>query len=402
LLNLKKKKKERLKKMSDDNSDQLEVLTGKHYVTGNLAVAEGSLAVGCKYFGGYPITPSSEIAEHMAMRLPQVNGHFVQFEDEIASIASILGASWGGAKSMTATSGPGYSLMVENIGLGMMTETPCVIVNVQRGGPSTGLPTLVGQQDVMQTKWGSHGDFEPIAISPSTVQECFDLAITCFNLSEQYRLPVTFLLDEVIGHMSERLVIPTKDKVKIISRKKPDVPPEEYLPYKAGKDLVPPMALAGEGYNVMMTGLTHDERGYPDISAEAQEINVRRINDKIRKNKKKIIQLEEYMLDDAEIALISFGTAARSAKGAVNRAREKGIKVGLLRLITIWPFPDERIQLLADQVKKILVPEINYGQVCKEVERTVHGKTDVKGIFKLGGAIHSPEEILKEIERGTK
>ncbi len=202
--------------------------------------------------------------------------------------------------------------------------------------------------------------------------------------------------------MSERLVIPTKDKIKIISRKKPDVPPEEYLPYKAGKDLVPPMALAGEGYNVMMTGLTHDERGYPDISAEAQEINVRRINDKIRKNKKKIIQLEEYMLDDAEIALVSFGTTARSAKGAVNRAREKGIKVGLLRLITIWPFPDERIQLLADQVKKILVPEINYGQVCKEVERTVHGKTDVKGIFKLGGAIHSPEEILKEIERGTK
>jgi 2-oxoglutarate ferredoxin oxidoreductase subunit alpha len=387
--------------MSNEN-DLPEVMTGKHYTTGNHAAAEGSLAAGCKFFGGYPITPSSEVAEHMARRLPQVNGNFVQFEDEIASIASILGAAWGGVKSMTATSGPGYSLMVENIGLGMMTETPCVIVNVQRGGPSTGLPTLVGQQDVMQTKWGSHGDYEPIAISPSTVQECFDHAITCFNLSEQYRLPVTFLLDEIIGHMSERLVIPSKEKIKTISRKKPDVPPEEYLPYKTGKDLVPPMATAGEGYNVMVTGLTHDERGYPVITAEAQEENVRRINDKIRKNKKKIIKLEEYMLEDAEIALVSFGTSARATKGAVNRARDKGIKAGLLRLITVWPFPDERIELLADQVKKILVPEINYGQIAREVERSVHGKTDVKGIFKLGGAIHSPDEILKEIERSTK
>ncbi|NPD88433.1 MAG: 2-oxoacid:acceptor oxidoreductase subunit alpha [Asgard group archaeon] len=386
--------------MSKEEAELLEVMTGKHFVTGNIAVAEGSLAAGCKFFGGYPITPSSEIAEHMARRLPQINGHFVQFEDEIASIASILGASWGGSKSMTATSGPGYSLMVENIGLGMMTETPCVIVNVQRGGPSTGLPTLVGQQDVMQTKWGSHGDYEPIVISPSTVQESFDLVISAFNFSEQYRLPVTFLMDETIGHMSEKLVIPAKEKIKIVNRKKPTVPPEEYLPYKAGKDLVPLMAIAGDGYRVMMTGLTHDERGYPEISAEAQEKNVRRINDKIRKNKKKIIKTEEYKLDDADIALISFGTSARAAKGSVNRARKKGIKVGLLRLITVWPFPDERIDLLADQVKKIIVPEINYGQITREIERSSHGKTEVKGIFKLGGAIHTPEEILKEIEKG--
>ncbi|MCG3254853.1 MAG: 2-oxoacid:acceptor oxidoreductase subunit alpha, partial [Candidatus Heimdallarchaeota archaeon] len=343
------------------------------------AAAEGALAAGCSFFGGYPITPSSEIAEHMSIRLPQVNGHFVQFEDEIASIVGLLGAAWGGSKSMTATSGPGYSLMVESIGLGMMTETPCVIVNVQRGGPSTGLPTLVGQQDVMQAKWGSHGDYEPIAISPSNVQECFDLMITAFNLSEQFRLPVTLLMDETLGHMSERLVIPTKDKIKIINRKKPTVSPEEYLPYKTGKDLVPAMATAGEGFNVMMTGLTHDERGYPVISAEAQEINVKRINDKIRLNKSKIIKLDEYMLNDAEIALISFGSSARAAKGAISRAREKGIKAGLLRLITLWPFPDERIEELADQVKTILVPEINYGQVTREVERAVHGKTEVKG-----------------------
>ena len=378
------------------------VLTGKHYTTGNHAAAEGALAAGCMFFGGYPITPSSEIAEHMSVRLPQVGGHFVQFEDEIASIAGLLGASWGGSKSMTATSGPGYSLMVENIGLGMMTETPCVIVNVQRGGPSTGLPTLVGQQDVMQTKWGSHGDYEPIAISPSNVQECFDLIITAFNLSEQYRIPVTFLMDETLGHMSERLVIPTKDKIKIVNRKKPTVPPEEYLPYKAGKDLVPEMATAGDGYRVMMTGLTHDERGYPVISAEAQEINVKRINDKIRLNKDKIIMVEEYMLDDAEIALISFGSSARASKGAVSRARDKGIKAGLLRLITLWPFPDEKIEKLAEQVKTILVPEINYGQITREVERAAHGKTEVKGVFKLGGVIHTPQEILDEIESRAK
>ncbi|OLS33250.1 MAG: 2-oxoglutarate synthase subunit KorA [Candidatus Heimdallarchaeota archaeon AB_125] len=385
--------------MSKKNEDSPEVATGQHYTTGNHAAAEGSLAAGCKFFGGYPITPSSEIAEHMALRLPKINGNFVQFEDEIASIAGILGASWGGVKSMTATSGPGYSLMVENIGLGLMTETPCVIVNVQRGGPSTGLPTLIGQQDVMQARWGSHGDYETIAISPSNVQECFDLALECFNLSEQYRLPVTLLMDEVIGHMSERLVIPPKEELTIISRKKPTDPPDKHLPYKADDSLVPPMATAGEGYRVMVTGLTHDERGYPDLTPEAQDKAVRRINDKIRLNKDKIIKLEEYMLDDAKTAIVSFGTSARAAKGAVNRARKKGIKVGLLRLITLWPFPDEKIDQLADQVDRIIIPEINYGQVTREVERAAHGKTEVKGDFRLGGAIHTPQEILKEIER---
>ena len=336
----------------------------------------------------------------MSVRLPQVNGHFVQFEDELASIIGILGASWGGFKSMTATSGPGYSLMVENIGLGMMTETPCVIINVQRGGPSTGLPTLVGQQDVMQAKWGSHGDYEPIALSPSSVQECFDLTIEAFNYAEKYRLPVTLLMDETLGHMSEKLIIPDESKINRINRKKPTVPPEEYLPYKADDDLIPPMAVAGEGYNVMVTGLTHDERGYPVLDAETQDKLVRRINDKIRLNKDKIIRIEEYLLDDAEIALISFGSSARAAKGSVNRARKKGIKVGLLRLITIWPFPDEIIAKLAEKVKKIYVPEINYGQVTREVQRAVQGKTEVEGIFILGGAIHTPEQILQEIEKG--
>ncbi len=385
--------------MSEQKILPREVLTGEHFTTGNHAAAEGAIAAGCKFFGGYPITPSSEIAEHIALRLPQVKGHFVQFEDEIASIASILGASWGGYKSMTATSGPGYSLMLENIGLGMMTETPCVIVNVQRGGPSTGLPTLVGQQDIMQAKWGSHGDYEPIAITPSTVQECFDLTIDSFNFAEKYRLPVTVLMDEALGHMSEKLVIPKEEKIVRVNRKTPTGPPEEHLPYLPDKDLVPPMATASSGYRIMTTGLTHDERGYPVINSEAQEKLVKRINDKIRLNKDKIIKVEEYQLDDADIAFVSFGSSARVAKGAVNRARKKGIKAGLLRLITIWPFADDHIEKLADQVKKIIVPEINYGQITREVERAAHGKTEVKGVFKLGGDIHLPEDILKEIER---
>lgn len=385
--------------MNENSLDLPEVLTGEYFTSGNLAVAEGAIAAGCKFFGGYPITPSSETAEHISLRLPQVNGHFIQFEDEIASIASILGASWGGWKSMTATSGPGYSLMLENIGLGMMTETPCVIVNVQRGGPSTGLPTLVGQSDVMQTRYGSHGDYEPIAVSPNSVQECFDIAITAFNLAEEYRLPVTILMDEVIGHMSERLVIPPKKEIRIVNRKKPSSK-EGYLPYDLlDNDIVPRMATAGDGYKVITTGLTHDERGYPVINAEAQEKYVRRINDKIRKNKDKIIQLEKYELTDAEVIVMTFGISSRAAKGAVIRAREKGIKAGFLRLKTVWPFPDEFIEKLAEQSKAIIIPEVNYGQITKEVERTTHGKTNVVGMFKLGGSIHTPKEIYDEIKR---
>ncbi|MBN2156074.1 MAG: 2-oxoacid:acceptor oxidoreductase subunit alpha [Candidatus Lokiarchaeota archaeon] len=377
------------------------MLTGEYFTTGNLAVAEGSLAAGCKYFGGYPITPSSEVAEHMAERLPQVGGHFVQFEDELASIASVLGASWGGWKSCTATSGPGYSLMVENIGLGVMMETPCVIVNVQRGGPSTGLPTLVGQQDVQQARWGSHGDYEIIALSPNSVQECFDLAIDAFNYAEKYRVPVTILMDETIGHMSERLVIPKRSQVKRLNRKKPSDKPGQqiHLPYEADKDLIPPMAVAGEGYRTITTGLTHDARGYPVINASAQKKIVKRLCNKILLNKNDIIKFEEYLLEDAEYVLISFGISSRAAKGAVNLARNKGIKAGLLRLITIWPFADEAIQEMAKKAKVIFVVEINNGQITREVQRAAaKQKADVYGILKLGGSIHTPAEILKEME----
>jgi len=373
------------------------------FYSGNIACAEGALAAGCRFFAGYPITPSSEIAEHMALRLPQVGGVFIQMEDELASMAAILGASWGGAKAMTATSGPGFSLMQENIGLGAMTETPCVVVNVQRAGPSTGMPTLVGQADVMQARWGSHGDYEIIALSPSSPQECFDLTIKAFNVAEEYRVPVVVLMDESVGHMFEKVVVPPKEKIKIVERKKPKVRPEEFLPYKAD-DFVPPMACAGEGYKVHVTGLTHDEKGYPQAtSPEVQERLVRRLCDKIRKNERKLRDIEEFMMDDAEYALVSFGISGRSSKAAVRMARQKGYKVGLIRLRTIWPFPDEYFEKLANEIKKFIVVEINYGQIKLEVERNV-GKEKVELLPKMGGEIHMPGEIyekIKEVKNGN-
>ena len=373
------------------------------FYSGNIAAAEGAMAAGCRFFAGYPITPSSEIAEHMSRRLPQVGGVFVQMEDELASMAAILGASWGGLKAMTATSGPGFSLMQENIGLGAMTETPCVIVNVQRAGPSTGMPTLVGQGDVMQSRWGSHGDYETIVLSPSSPQECFDLAIKAFNLAEEYRVPTILLMDESTAHMYEKVVISPPEKIKIVNRKKPRVTSEKYLPFKPGRNMVPPMACAGEGYRVHVTGLTHDERGYPQTTdPEIQEKLVRRLCDKIRKNEAKIRDMELHYMEDAELALVSFGISARSSKAAVNHARKKGYKVGLIRLKTIWPFPEPYFENIADDVDKFLVVEINYGQLKYEVERNV-GKGKVYHLPKFGGSVHTPEEIysrIKEVYHG--
>jgi len=367
------------------------------FYSGNIAAAEGAIAAGCRFFAGYPITPSSEIAEHMARRLPQVGGIFIQMEDELASMAAILGASWGGAKAMTATSGPGFSLMQENIGLGAMTETPCVVINVQRAGPSTGMPTLVGQADVMQARWGSHGDYEIIALSPSSPQECFDLTIKAFNLAEEYRVPVIVLMDESVAHMFEKVVIPPENKIKIVNRKKPDVPPEKYLPFKP-EGYVPPMACAGEGYNVHVTGLTHDEKGYPQATdPEVQERLVRRLCDKIRKNERKMRDIDEYEMDDADVALVSFGISGRSSKAAVKEARKQGYKVGLIRLRTIWPFPDEYFEKIAEDIKKFIVVEINYGQIKLEVERNV-GKEKVILLPKFGGEIHKPHEIYEKIK----
>ena len=375
-------------------------LTGKHFMNGDFASAEGAIAAGCGFFAGYPITPATEIAERMAQRLPEVGGVYIQMEDELGSMAAVIGASYAGVKSMTATSGPGFSLMQENIGLAAMTETPCVIVDIMRGGPSTGQPTMAGQQDVMQAKWGSHGDYEIIALAPSSVQEMFDLTIEAFNLSEIYRVPVMVLADEIVGHMSERLVIPAPEAINVVNRKRPQASPEEeYFPFKPDENLVPPMACFGEGYRFYATGLTHDERGRPRTSsAEAQQKLVQRLCDKIRQNTEKIVKIKETMLEDAEVVVIAYGISSRSALSAVRKARERGIKAGLLRLVTLWPFPDNHISEVATRVRAIVVPEMNCGQLVREVERAAK-ETPVTFLPKLGGEPHRPMEILKAIRR---
>lgn len=375
------------------------VLAGKHFWYGNIAIAEGAIAAGCRFFAGYPITPASEIAEHIARRFPEVGGVFVQFEDEIASMAAILGASWAGVKSMTATSGPGFSLMMENIGLGVMMEVPVVIVDVQRGAPSTGLPTLTAQGDIMQAKWGSHGHYEIIALSPESPQEAFDLTIRCFNLAERYRVPVILLASETVCHSAGKVVVPPENQIKIVNRKKPRVPPGEYLPYKPDEDLVPPMACAGEGYSIKTTGLTHDERGYPDVSPEAQERLIRRLNDKIRIHREEIVQVEEEYMDDARIAVVSYGQVSRPAKKAVKMAREKGIRAGSIRLITIWPFAEHVIRRWAEQIDYFIVPELNYGQIYLEVKREAGGRAETVLVSRMGGRLITPGEIYMEIVR---
>jgi 2-oxoglutarate ferredoxin oxidoreductase subunit alpha len=320
-------------------------------------------------------------------------------EDEIASLAAVLGASCSGAKSMTATSGPGFSLMQENIGLGIVTETPCVVVNVQRGGPSTGLPTLAGQADMMQAKWGSHGDYEAIAYVPNSCQEMFDLTVKAFNTAEKYRQPVFVMADEIIGHMTERVVIPEKKRIKVVSRKRPKRK-KGYLPFKPDKDLVPPMALAGEGHGIHVTGLTHDFRGYPVIDEKTQHEMVVRLIEKVRKNAPKIWEFEEVMTEDADIVVVSYGAASRSAGRAVNIARNEGIKAGLMRLITAWPFPEKRMKELAESAKAFVVPEINMGQISREVERFASGR--VLSVTHAGGGMLSPEAVLQKIKEVAK
>jgi len=377
-------------------------LAGQFFMMGDEACAEGAIAAGCRFFAGYPITPASEVAEYMAERMPQVGGTFIQMEDELASMAAVLGASWGGVKAMTATSGPGFSLMMENLGLGVMTETPCVVVNVQRGGPSTGLPTLVGQGDMMQARWGSHGPYEIIALSPSSPQQLFDLTIRAFNLAEKYRAPVLVMADAEVGHMTEKVVIPPPEEIEVFPRRKATSPPEEYLPFEPEEDLVPPMVNFGKGYHVHVTGLTHDERGYPVTDdPQAQERLIRRLIEKIRRNKEDIIELEERDLDDAEVVVLSYGISARTALWPIELARREGIRVGYLRLITVWPFPEERLRELTGRVKAFVVPEINYGQIALEVERCSAGQAEVILVPHAGGDIHEPGRVLEAIRRAV-
>ena len=366
------------------------------FTMGDIASAEGALSAGCRYFGGYPITPATEIAEWMALRMPHVGGSFVQYEDEIASITSVIGASWTGVKSMTATSGPGVSLMLEAIGLAVMTETPLVLVNIMRGGPSTGQPTRGQQGDIMQAKWGSHGDYQIIALTPASVQEMFDQTVQAFNLSERYRVPVFVLADETVGHMRERLVIPDEKDLKLEYRKLATGDPAEFLPFKPDEDLVPPLALLGSKYQFYATGLTHDYRGYPTDKEDVQLELVARLNNKILHNADKIIDLERFMLDDAEIAVIAYGTPSRSARKAIKEAREAGIKAGMLRLKTVWPFPEDALADLASEVKHIIVAEQNFGQVYYMVKAAA-APTPIHLMAKPAGMPQLPHEILDKI-----
>lgn len=373
-------------------------LTGKHFMHGDHACAEGALAAGCSFFGGYPITPSTEIAERLAVRLPEVGGTFIQMEDELASIAAIIGASAAGSRAMTATSGPGLSLMLENLGLAVMMEVPCVLVNIQRGSPSTGLPTMAGQSDIMQARWGSHGDYRVIAYCPWSPQEMFDLTVLSFNMADRYRVPVLVLADEVVGHMVERVIIPPAEEIPIWHRKRPAQSPNgRFAAYRADdSDLVPPMAHAGEGYRVHFTGLTHDERGYPDMSADTHQQLVTRLRDKVCGNAQDIVRFESYHVHDADVVVVAFGCTARSARKAVRQARSLGIVAGLFRPISLWPFPESELRRIVNPSTSVIVAEMNLGQMVLEVERLLH--RPVQGIFHAGGSMIAPEPILEKIK----
>ncbi|MBP8717798.1 MAG: 2-oxoacid:acceptor oxidoreductase subunit alpha [Candidatus Atribacteria bacterium] len=369
---------------------------------GNEACVEGAILAGVRFFAGYPITPASEIAEGMAVRLPELGGVFMQMEDEIASMAAVIGASLTGMKAMTASSGPGICLKQENIGFAAISETPCVIVNAQRGGPSTGLPTNPAQGDVMQARWGTHGDHPMIALAPSEVNEILFMTIKAVNFSEKYRTPVMLLLDEVIAHMREKVSVPFLEDIEIIDRKRPMVDKENFLPYKADADLVAPMADFGSGYRYHVTGLIHNEKGYPTSNPQEIDQLIRRLTNKVELNKKDIIIEENYFLEDAKIAIIAYGSVARAAQRTVKLAREKGLKVGLLKLITLWPFSEETITKLAEQVDLMVVAEMNLGQIVREVQRAALGKCRVIPYGRVDGELINPIEILNKIEEEIK
>ena len=379
-------------------ADPRGVLTGTHFLDGDHACCEGALAAGARFASGYPITPSTEVVERFAARIPTVGGTFIQMEDELAASITLQGAVWAGAKAFTVTSGPGFSLMMEHLGYAVMTETPCVFVNVQRGGPSTGLPTLPAQADMMQARWGSHGDYEVIALCPNSPQECFDLTITAFNLAEQYRTPVLVMMDECVGHMTEKVIIPPADQITVTPRRYTTIPPEEFKPYATGSDLVPDVPPIGEGYAFHVTGLTHDERGYPSMTPDTQDHLVRRLQNKILYALENITLTEEEHLEDADVIVVSYGITSRVAQLAIELARAKGHKVGKLRLITAWPFPDFKIAALAERVRAFVVPELNLGQMVREVQRAAGGKARIIPVKHAGGSVHRPEQILQAIE----
>lgn len=366
------------------------------FMMGNEACAEGALAAGCRFYAGYPITPSTEIAEILANRLPRVGGKFIQMEDEIGSMAAIIGGSIGGLKSMTATSGPGFSLMQENIGFAAMAEIPCVVVNVQRAGPSTGLPTQPAQGDVMQSRWGTHGDHSIIVLAPSNVRECFDLTVRAFNLSERYRTPVIVLMDADVGHLREKVELPAAGSYEVVERLRPGIPPEWYAAYGGESEgPVPPLAPFGTGYRYHITGLFHDAHGFP--TSRLDEINpaIERMVAKIDLHLPQILHWEAFALEDAEVIVIAYGSVARTALRAVKEARNKGIAAGLIKMLTLWPAPPESyLAPLLERCRLIVVPELNLGQYVTEVERAVCGRAKVRRVNRADGAIITPDQIL--------
>jgi len=366
---------------------------------GNEAIVEGALAAGCRFFAGYPITPASEVSEILAYRLPQVGGTFIQMEDEIASLGAVIGASLAGAKSMTATSGPGFSLMQENLGFACVAEVPCVILNVMRGGPSTGLPTNPSQGDVMQSRWGTHGDHPIIVVAPSSVRDSFDITVKAFNFSERYRTPVIVLTDEVVAHTREKVVLPDPDQIEVLDRIKPTMPPEWYIPYEDTSRGVPPMGIFGDGYRYHVTGLIHDVRGFPTARTDEIEPFLNRLFRKISQNFHAIQLVEHHLTEDAEILVIAYGSVARSAKRAVIDARGRGIKAGLLQLITLWPFPRQHVEPLLSRVRVALVPEMNMGQVSREVKRVNEGATRVTTLNRIDGRMITPRQIYERLIR---
>ena len=375
------------------------VMTGVHFMQGNIACAEGALAAGCRFFAGYPITPATEIAEHLALRMPEVDGVYIQMEDEIASISAVIGASWTGTKAMTATSGPGISLMQENIGYAVGTETPCVIVDIQRGGPTTGIPSVPFQGDTLQARRGSHGEYEIIALSPASPQEMFDLTIQAFNLAEKFRTPVYLMGDAFVGHMREQVIIPEPGDIKLVERK---IPKAVLDPQKIAGFLdedVAPMPIFGHGFKAHVTGSCHNRYGQRNVvDAEALDFFVKQLSSKIRKHADEITMTESSDLDDADIAIISYGSISRAGKAAALQARELGFKVGTFRPITLWPFPETQIAELAKQVETILVLENNLGQLVHYVQAAANGNADVRFVSPtVLGTLHHPKQILEEI-----
>lgn len=370
----------------------------QHFIQGDEAAAMGAIFAGCDFFGGYPITPASEVAEVMARELPNVGGYYLQFEDELASISAVVGAAWAGARAMTATSGPGFSLMQETIGYACMTETPCVIVDVQRSGPSTGQPTEPAQGDMLQAKWGTHGDHEIIALAPSSVQECVDLTRLAFDLAEEYRNPVLVMTDGEIGHMRERIRLPDPAEVEPRHRQRPSSPPGAFVPFAATNGKVPEMPDFGTGYHTYVTGLTHNERGFPATDdADAHTRLVRRLCEKITDATERLTRVEVDSEDGARVGLISYGISARSAAGAVRLARESGIRLSHLRLVTVFPFPERAVQEFARDLDRVIVPELNLGQICHSVREALAGAARVERVSRIGGEMIHPDEILHAV-----